>query len=211
MLPSMSELPGGPHDGELVNRLLVLEYRNPRYLDGPPSLCQGCAEICEGSPCAPGRRNRRAKRPPPPDPLPARCDTHTSEGQGDWARLTRLYRSIKAHGLLFVLVDSPVLRRRLATISLLPLAADSHEVARLDLTTPSYQPLEESLLPLLPIRRPVSSFSYGLERSLISPAHRLGALALPEPTSGSDPQTACLPRWSSGPLTRPSPTGAARA
>jgi hypothetical protein len=42
-----SELPGGPHDGELVNRLLVLEYRNaetwtvlhpcvkdaPKYLD----------------------------------------------------------------------------------------------------------------------------------------------------------------------------------
>jgi hypothetical protein len=44
-----SELPGGPHDGELVNRLLVLEYRNaetwtalhpcvkdaPRYVRAP--------------------------------------------------------------------------------------------------------------------------------------------------------------------------------
>jgi hypothetical protein len=79
--------------------------------------------------------------------------------------------------LLFVLMDSPILRRRLADHLAAALAADSHEVARLDLTAPSYQPLEDIFAAAAAQPQARFLFLHGLERSLISPAHRLGALA----------------------------------
>ncbi len=103
--------------------------------------------------------------------------TLTPEAQEDWARLTRLLPLNQGPRLLFVLVDSPVLRRRLASHLAAALVADGHEVARLDLTKPSYQPLEDIFTAAAAHPQARFLFLHGLERSLISPEHRLGALA----------------------------------
>ena len=101
----------------------------------------------------------------------------TPAGQEDWARLTRLLLLNHGPRLLFVLVDSPVLRRRLSEHLATALTSDGHTVARLDLRMPSYRPLQDILT--LAEAHPTARFCFlhGLERSLLSSAHRLSALA----------------------------------
>src|SRR5215471_4291087 len=111
--------------------------------------------------------------------------TLTPAAQEDWARLTRLLPLNRGPRLLFVLVDSPVLRRRLSNHLAIALTKDGHAVARLDLSVPSYQPLQDifTMAEAHPQARFFflhgleRSLIYGLKRNLISSEHRLSALA----------------------------------
>src|SRR5436853_506856 len=75
--------------------------------------------------------------------------------------------------LLFVLVDSPVLRRRLLDALATALSSDGHAVARLDLSMPSYQPLQDIFAMAEAHPQAHFYFLHGLERSLLSPEYSL--------------------------------------
>jgi len=79
--------------------------------------------------------------------------------------------------LLFVLVDSPVLRRRLSDALATALGSDGHAVVRLDLRAPSHQPLQDIFAMAEAHPQARFFFLHGLERSLVSPEHSLSALA----------------------------------
>lgn len=124
-------------------------------------------------------RTRKKSASKPPSlvyPLPPEV-TLTPTAQEDWARLTRLLPLNRGPRLLFVLVDSPVLRRRLSDHLATAFASDGHEVARLELRTASYQPLQDIFTMAESHPQARFFFLHGLERSLISPEHRLSALA----------------------------------
>jgi hypothetical protein len=122
------------------------------------------------------RKKPASKLPEPAYPLPPDV-TLTPAAQEDWARLTRLLPLNRGPRLLFVLVDSPVLRRRLSDALATALSSDGHAVARLDLSMPSYQPLQDIFAMAEAHPQARFYFLHGLERSLLSPEHRLSALA----------------------------------
>lgn len=122
------------------------------------------------------KKKPTSKTPPPVYPMPHDA-TLTPAAQEDWSRLTHLLPLNRGPRLLFVLVDSPVLRRRLLEHLAAALSADGQTVARLDLTAPHYQPLQEIFAAAEVQPQARFFFLTGLERSLISPEHRLSALA----------------------------------
>lgn len=91
-------------------------------------------------------------------------------------RLTRSLPLNKGPRLLFVLVDSPKLRRHLANHLAAGLGAKGHTVATLSLSSPIQSPLQETFE--LAGRQPDahSYFLLGLESSLGSPETRLNAI-----------------------------------
>lgn len=124
----------------------------------------------------------RTRKKPGPEashpayPLPPDV-TLTPEAQEDWTRLTRLLPLNRGPRLLFVVVDSPGLRRCLMDHLTVALSADGHKVARLDLTAPLYQPLQDIFAAADVHPQARFLFLHGLEYSLVSPEHRLSVLA----------------------------------
>jgi hypothetical protein len=123
----------------------------------------------------PRKKKPKPDAPPPAYPLPEGVEL-TSDGQEDWARLTRLLPFNEGPRLLFVLVEPPLLRRRLADHLAAALGADGYPVARLDFTVPYYQPLQEIFDAADGHPEARFCFLFGLERSLLSPEHRVSAL-----------------------------------
>ena len=99
-----------------------------------------------------------------------------AESLEDWERLVRLLPLNSGPRMLFVLVDSPVLRRRLADHLIADLQNKGDRVAKLDFTTAYYQPLQEIFDAAAEYPDARYCFLFGLERSLMSPEHRLSAL-----------------------------------
>ncbi|MBI4658000.1 MAG: HEAT repeat domain-containing protein, partial [Verrucomicrobia bacterium] len=95
----------------------------------------------------------------------------------EWTRLTRTLPLNTGPRLLFVLVDSPKLRRRLADHLAAGLGAKGHTVATLELTSPKASPLQGAFD--LAERRPEAHFLFlhGLGLSLNSSETRLSAIA----------------------------------
>ena len=121
------------------------------------------------------KKKRASESSLPAFPLPDGVElTHVA--QEDWVRLTRLLPLNTGPRLLFVLVDSPTLRRRLAEHLTTALETEGHVIARVDFTTPYYQPLQEIFDVVA--KHPDAHFCFlsGLERSLISSEHRVSAL-----------------------------------
>lgn len=122
-----------------------------------------------------GRKKPTHSSLPPAYPLPDGVEL-TPAAQEDWTRLTRLLPLNTGPRVLFVLVDSLTLRRRLAEHLAAALRADGHSVAWLDFAAPYYQPLQQIFDVAAEQFGARFCFLLGLERSLIAANYRLSAL-----------------------------------
>jgi HEAT repeat protein len=124
----------------------------------------------------PTKRRAAPEAPPPGYPLPEGV-TLTPDAEGEWTRFTRALPLNEGPRLLFALVDSPGLRRRLADHLTRALRADGSEVARLDFDTAHHQPLQEIFDAAAAHPNARFCFLSGLELSFNSPEHRSSAFA----------------------------------
>ncbi|MGE0684812.1 MAG: NACHT domain-containing NTPase, partial [Candidatus Binatia bacterium] len=100
----------------------------------------------------------------------------TDSSKHAWERLQRLTPLNVGPRMLYVLVDSPPLRRRLAAQLEASLQQAGHPVVRLDFPQPYYQPLQEIFDQAEQHPQAKFFFLFGLERSLLSFEHRISAL-----------------------------------
>ena len=100
----------------------------------------------------------------------------TESSKHDWEKLQRLAPLNVGPRMLYVLVDSPPLRRHLAERLEASLQQAGHPVVRLNFTQPYYQPLQEIFDQADQHPQARFFFLFGLERSLLSFEHRISAL-----------------------------------
>ncbi|MBI3757831.1 MAG: HEAT repeat domain-containing protein [Deltaproteobacteria bacterium] len=100
----------------------------------------------------------------------------TGSSKHDWAKLQRLAPLNVGPRMLYVLVDAPLLRRRLAELLEASLQKQGLPVAWLDFPQPYYQPLQEIFDQTAQHPEARFFFLFGLERSLLSAEHRMSAL-----------------------------------
>ena len=120
-------------------------------------------------------KKKKTKAPPPSVLLPDGVEL-AAESEEDWERLNLLLPHNEGPRFLFVLADSPVLRRRLADHLIASFEKKGEQIAQLDFSTPYYQPLQEIFDRVAEYPEARFCFLFGLERSLSSPEHRLSAL-----------------------------------
>ncbi len=109
-------------------------------------------------------------------PAPPIEDGLTSDSQRDWTKLQQLTPLNTGPRMLYVLVDAPLLRHRLAELLSDSLQQQGLAIMWLDFSEPYYQPLQEIFDQAAQHPDARFFFLFGLERSLLSTKHRMSAL-----------------------------------